>query len=220
MSYCSSMTEENNNNELFNCLKCQDKNWIKECECDDEECHELIYLRDKKNNIRRFKAGHQNRGKNNGKWKGGRILKLGYWHIHKPYNIHASIDGYVPEHVYVFTEFYKCCMLPWGHIHHIDPVREGYCNNDITNLQGMTISQHMTLHHELRREIAAGRICFICGSNETYVDPNSGVPWWNEVEGKGWRCDKCYHNDPIIRERRRKYWREYDIKRGRKKIKN
>ncbi len=47
------------------------------------------------------------------------------------------------KHVVIFEEYYKCCMLPWGEIHHINDIKT---DNNISNLKGMTDSQHRRFH--------------------------------------------------------------------------
>jgi len=117
------------------------------CECG---CGELIKEKDKRNRPRRFKIYHGGRGiqkfgETNSHWKGGIKKRGGYTYIKKPSHIHSDKQGYVSEHVSTFTEFHKCCMLKWGHVHHIKPIKDGG-TNDISNLQGMTRSQHTKLH--------------------------------------------------------------------------
>ena len=89
--------------------------------------------------LRRYSVGHNGRGENNyfyGKnqkgpecvnWKGGRRKSRNYWLLWLPEYPTTRKDGCILEHVYFFQEYYKCRMLPWGVVHHIDPVRKDYC---------------------------------------------------------------------------------------------
>ena len=53
------------------------------------------------------------------------------------------------KHHIVWAEFYKQSRIPKGCvIHHIDCNK---LNNDVTNLQLLTISEHMQLHGEIRK---------------------------------------------------------------------
>lgn len=49
----------------------------------------------------------------------------------------------IRAHRLVFETRYKCCLLSWAHIHHINRNRH---DNRIENLQGMTNKQHMKFH--------------------------------------------------------------------------
>ena len=97
----------------------------------------------------RFKHGHNSRfniGENHPSWKGGRKKHGNYWFLHMPDYFSSYESHYVEEHVYVYQEYNKCCVLPWGIVHHIDPVTEDYCNNMPWNLQGMLRSKHQSMH--------------------------------------------------------------------------
>ena len=83
------------------------------------------------------------KGSLNHNWKGGiHINNYGYREIRRP-DHRLSRNSYVLEHIIIFEEYHKCCVLPWTNIHHIDENRQ---NNNIENLQGMTRSQHMRYH--------------------------------------------------------------------------
>lgn len=82
-------------------------------------------------------------------WKGGRYKDVnGYWVLLKPDYFSSMKGGYVLEHIFVYQEFHKCCMLPWSVVHHIIPIKDGG-TNDILNLQGMIKGQHDVLHHTI-----------------------------------------------------------------------
>jgi HNH endonuclease len=106
--------------------------------------------------IPRFVSGHSNRGRHfphhnrtgskSNAWKGGRhISNDGYVVIRAEGHPKAKRKGrYVFEHIIVFEQYHKCCLLPWANIHHIDHNRQ---NNEPSNLEGMTRAQH-TKHHK------------------------------------------------------------------------
>lgn len=59
-------------------------------------------------------------------------------------------DGRIYEHHFVWAEYFGQANIPSGCvIHHIDLNKD---NNDITNLQLLTISEHMKLHAQIRKE--------------------------------------------------------------------
>jgi hypothetical protein len=103
----------------------------------------------KKKQLAKFITGHGLRipryGSDNSMYKGGRIITTdeGYVKIMKPEHPHANKYGYVFEHRIVYEEYYKCCLLHWIDIHHIDKNKQ---NNDIKNLLPVTKSQHRRYH--------------------------------------------------------------------------
>lgn len=128
---------------------------------------------------KRFVNGH-----NKGRFKTGK-RKNGFY-------VEILIDNrtYQLRHRKVFEEFHKCCLLKWGIVHHIIPVKKGG-NDNIENLQGMTDSQHKKLHN---KKNMSNRICFICESNKTYTR-NNGYQQWNVYKNKI-VCNKCYEQTP------------------------
>ena len=71
----------------------------------------------------------------------------GYRYIYCPEHPHAfrncTVEGYVPEHVLVWTGYHKR-QRPEGHIiHHIDGDE---LNNDIKNLELLTRIEHLRVH--------------------------------------------------------------------------
>ena len=115
----------------------------------------------------------------------------------------AEKDGYVAEHIYVYQEFNKVCLLPWAEIHHLDPVREGYCNNMPWNLIGVTAWEHRTLD---RTKDLDGNICINCKSSKTYIKPN-GRPMWYYDKDDNPLCDKCYDKSRWVKkDRKKKDW--------------
>ena len=54
-----------------------------------------------------------------------------------------KVGHYVFEHILLYEQYHKCCLLRWGLIHHRNGVR---VDNRIENLQGLTKAQHNSLH--------------------------------------------------------------------------
>jgi hypothetical protein len=100
----------------------------------------------------------------------------------------AEKNGYVAEHIYVYQEYNKVCILPWAEIHHLDAVREGYCNNMSWNLIGVMKAAHRTLD---RTKNMDNRRCSLCGSTKTYVK-NNGRPMWYGKTENNLKCKNCY----------------------------
>ena len=106
------------------------------CECG---CGQFANLRRKhRGKPMRFLSGHNSRREHNPNWRGGRGTS---WH---GYILINTGHGYIFEHVLIFEEHYRCCLLTWGIVHHIDGNRQ---NNLIGNLQGMTRAQHLKHHN-------------------------------------------------------------------------
>jgi hypothetical protein len=86
------------------------------------------------------------RAETHGMWKGGRMIANGYVLVRCEEHPRAYYRGmYVLEHVLVYERHHKCCMLRWGIVHHIN---ENRSDNRIENLQGMSRSKHISLHHK------------------------------------------------------------------------
>lgn len=114
------------------------------CECPNN-CGEMIHSVGVSGHKVHYKFGHQiSKGENCIFWKGGRFLSSdGYWLVLKPDHPKCDNDGYIREHRLIYEEYYKCCLLPWIHIHHINEIKT---DNRIENLQALTPSEHSSLH--------------------------------------------------------------------------
>jgi hypothetical protein len=160
------------------------------CQCG---CGKLIKIVTKNYQIRKFIVGHTgklNKGQNNGQYKSGRYFhkSSGYWYLTMMYD-HPDSDGRgrIAEHIYNYTMFNKCCMLPWAIVHHID---ENTDNNMPWNLQGMMRSDHTIFHETIEMD---GRRCSKCGTDKTYIRTKKmgKRPLW-KTDGKGnILCTKC-----------------------------
>lgn len=117
---------------------------FKDCECG---CGELIPRLDKYRRVERhYKNGHNTKGKNNPLWKGGKVFhERGYPMILRENRIKGKGSFYRLEHIVVYETHYKCCVLKWGCVHHIDGNKS---NNNIDNLEGMTRSKHSRIHNK------------------------------------------------------------------------
>jgi hypothetical protein len=83
------------------------------------------------------------KGKTHLSWNGGKWLTdHGYIKIYKPDHKFANVKGYVYEHRLVYEEHFKCCLLPYTVIHHIDGNR---INNRIENLKPYYNNQHSSI---------------------------------------------------------------------------
>lgn len=82
-------------------------------------------------------------------WKGGRrVSNYGYILLHMPDHPMARPDGYILEHRLVMSEYLGRLLEKDEDIHHIDGNKK---NNDPNNLELMTRSEHMRLHHAIRK---------------------------------------------------------------------
>lgn len=204
-----SITEDNTNkdNKYF-CNHCKDKNYLIECGCGS--CTEIITKRNKYGKIVKYKKNHDKKnldfshisGQNSKWYKTGIKYRHNYRYILIPDYYRADKSGYVAEHIYVYQEYHKVCILPGIEIHHIDPVREGYCNNMPWNLITVTRAQHRIIDGLKQSD---GWRCSKCGL-DTYIKPDGRPMWYNDGAGGKW-CDKCYNESTYIKkERKKKDW--------------
>lgn len=127
---------------------------MKNCECGcgqelvseyrhDGKPRRFIKNHDKKKHLLKPTDKKFTKGKDHWNFRNGRTFHKGYWYLKIHSHPNSDKRGYIPEHVFVYTEYYKCCMLPWGIIHHINGKRG---DNRIDNLQGMFQSKHFSIH--------------------------------------------------------------------------
>ncbi len=185
----------------YNCTKCLDKNYIIECKCG---CGDILtrcgksksfkpreFIFNHHMNLDEFKVDQNGEKGNN--WSGGEYFHRGdgYWYVKKTNHPNSQKDGYIRKHVYIFTEYYKCCMLKWGVVHHINEIKT---DNDIENLQGMMRKGHGK-HHNLGKQKPkknhGNRTCLLCNSNKTIMDKKQGYEMWYKYKD-GFVCVKCY----------------------------
>jgi hypothetical protein len=195
MSFVEYMTKRKYPKRIFNCLRCRDKNWLVEC---GDGCGEPIPLFSKKGNPRMFvNGGHSQTGKQSPNWKGGRRLRGKYWTIWKPNYLRNQKEGYVNEHVFLFQEYHKCCMLAWGEIHHLDGHPEMDDGNRMENMIGVMKAEHVRIHmlgNQYRKTDMSNRRCSDpdCKSpDKTYINKKGVHCWYNDGKG-GFICSKCY----------------------------
>ena len=150
----------------------------KYCECG--KCKELVPETDMYNRPVRFAVGHNSRGAGNSQYKGGKrkYKEFKYKSKKDPSHPNADVRGNIRVHVWVYTTYHKCCMLPWGQVHHIDG---DTMNNDISNLEGMMRSAHRRNHMTADM---SDRICSMCKAEESHKRH------WYKHEGK-WICKSC-----------------------------
>jgi hypothetical protein len=93
---------------------------------------------------KRDKLGQWAKG-NQSAWKGGRITdKDGYILVYSPDHPHKNGIGYVREHRLIVEQSIGRYLLPSEHVHHKD---EDKTNNDISNLEVSTNSEHTKKHN-------------------------------------------------------------------------
>ena len=81
----------------------------------------------------RFKKGH-NRGPLHLWWKGGRSKHTAGYIVLSGYFDHPrNHNGRILEHIIVYEQYHKCCLLRWSNIHHINHDKT---DNSPENLQG------------------------------------------------------------------------------------
>lgn len=86
-------------------------------------------------------------------------IRRGYIVVRKPSHPRAD-KGFVPEHIIVYEDYYKVCILPWVAVHHINGVKT---DNRSENLALITYQEHGKIHSPIKD---LGQICGECGNND------------------------------------------------------
>jgi len=89
-------------------------------------------------------------------WKGGRRRhESGYIMIWKPDHHNCNTRGLVFEYRLVYEEYYRCCLLKWATVHHINGIKD---DNRIENLKAMSNRDHASIScRRLREQFEAMR---------------------------------------------------------------
>jgi len=160
------------------------------CECG--KCDIIIPVKDERNRPRNYARGHSKdrayfglRGSKHPNWKGGRILRNGYYKLHKPDHPKSDKQGYVYEHRYNFEQYYKCCLLDWVVLHHID---NDIKNNIISNLKPFG-SNGLHLSTTMKKDMTS-RVCSMCKTSKTFISKVGRIQWYSDKNG-GWLCNSC-----------------------------
>ncbi len=176
-------------------------NNLKLCECGCGKPVTIYYGKP-----RRFINGHfwmgkkrlHMTGENHFNWKGGRDKHGDYWRLRLPDYFSSDKWGYVYEHIYFYQEFNKCCLLPWGVVHHIEPVTKDYCNNMPWNLEGMINREHNRIHMIGNKNAKKDHSNTRCSDPEckhpdkTCISKKKYPIWFSDNNG-GFLCHTCYH---------------------------
>ena len=178
-----------------NCRNCNDKSWLIECACG---CGGIISRYSKHTQLQKYIKNHGNGLAN---YKGGRHPdKDGYMLILKKGHHRSNTEGYVREHILVYEDHYKCCIIPGAVIHHINKIRD---DNRIENLELMFNSSH-TYHHHHKGKIVSqetreksmidmsNRFCMVCKTKTVSLNTKNKRPaWYKNTKGDGFLCRGC-----------------------------
>lgn len=127
------------------------------CACD---CGQLRPIKDNRGRERFYINGHCDKGwleeghdisklEKNAMWNGGIMhMMQGYIRLKRPKHPRADHKGYVFEHVLIYEEYNKCCVLRSGAVHHINHIRN---DNRIENLELMGHGQHSSFHNRSKK---------------------------------------------------------------------
>lgn len=88
-------------------------------------------------------------GESHPRWRGGKAVHNGYIEVYDPNHPSARSRKYVYEHILVMEEHLGRYLEKGEVVHHINGNKQ---DNRLSNLQLMTITEHVKLHSELRRK--------------------------------------------------------------------
>lgn len=109
-------------------------------------------------------AGASRKGQDAARWAGGRTVDShGYVRVYRPDHPNANGRGYVFEHRLVMSLHLGRPLTSAEIVHHKNHVRT---DNRIDNLQLVSRSHHMQIHHALDRWSQNHESCVGCGTTE------------------------------------------------------
>lgn len=122
--------------------------WVKEnqgkhlCQCG---CKKPIKINRhyKSKGIPKYTRGHQNRGENNGKWKGGKVINVQGYRLIKKFDHPNSHDGYVLEHRLLAENVLGRFLTKHEVVHHIN---KNILDNRLKNLTILSKGDHGRIH--------------------------------------------------------------------------
>jgi len=92
--------------------------------------------------------------------------------------------GNIYEHVYIYQEYHKVCLLKWAEIHHKN---KNGLDNRIDNLISVMSKDHIKIYHP--KQDRSDTFCLMCGGKTT--TDKRGYDRWHKYQD-GYRCDICY----------------------------
>jgi hypothetical protein len=156
----------------------QNKLTKKKCECGDPSCTEMIPIKSTTGKTMRFALGHGIKGERNPNFNNGICKQEG------SYTIRIINNKNKLDHRLLYQEYYKCCLLTWAVIHHINEQKD---DNRIENLKLVSNRTHGLEH----KKDMSGRTCLLCGIKfEERIESNKRL--WYKYEN-GFICRSCYN---------------------------
>jgi hypothetical protein len=133
----------------------------------------------------RFIRGHHLKGRKGDRYRGGKYDDHDYECVYMPQHPFTPKNNYVRIHRLVVEAHIGRYLTPKENIHHIDGNKR---NNDISNLQIVSNSEHQKITHEVD---FSGYFCSDCKSNKTKIEKN-GKPHWYDDDKGGHLCRNCF----------------------------
>ena len=120
-----------------------------------------------------------------------RLGSGGYLLVRCPGHYPKTYHNEVRVHRLRYEEHYKCCLLPWTDIHHIN---RNKTDNRIRNLRPLIHGRHTVISHT--KDLST-RSCGSCSSSKTVMEAKKCLgfrPHWrrNPDDKSQWLCHACY----------------------------
>ena len=164
------------------------------CSCG---CLEEIPIKNKRNELGRFKKAHVFKGEKSPNFKTGirkQSLK-GYTETMSPNHPYKNSHDCVMTHRLVVEEHYT---KKWGYKFYIHPdldvhhINRNPRDNRIENLMIVTFKQHMLIHGPaIPKKDYSDRKCLVCGRNKTTFNKKKNTWRWYKYQN-GFLCQTHY----------------------------
>ena len=120
--------------------------------CQNKECTNIFFVVPSRASKKYCNKGcYDKHGKNNPKWKGGKMIVGGYVYRYNPKHPLATKMGYVCEHRLVMEKKIGRYLMPTEVVHHRDEDKK---NNIISNLELIeSTGKHFVEHHLKTRNV-------------------------------------------------------------------